>query len=248
MCKKNTAISWLFISKMTEKTGRYIRIAEWSEQDRPREKLVSQGSRYLSHAELLAILLSSGSRNQSALALAQAILLDFNQDLRELSRGTLGDLMAFHGIGKAKAVTLLAAFELGLRIHNSAHSPKDVVQDSRTAYETIRAKLRNLKHEEFWILYLNNANGIIRLTQLSKGGITGTIVDIRLLLRQALELGAVGLIVAHNHPSDQLKPSRSDIALTQKLAKAATVLDIKLLDHLIITESSYFSFADEKLI
>lgn len=233
---------------MGEKSGRYISIPKWSEQDRPREKLVSQGSRYLSHAELLAILLSSGSRNQSALALAQAIMLEFKHDLRKLSQSTPTDLMAFHGIGKAKAVTLMAAFELALRIQNAPHNLKHMVKDSRSAYEAIRPKFSKLQHEEFWILFLNNANGILRMSQLSKGGITGTVVDIRLLLRQALELGAVGIIVAHNHPSDQLEPSRSDITLTQKLAKAAAVLDIKLLDHLIITESSYFSFADEKLI
>ena len=233
---------------MTQKLQHYLAIKDWAQEDRPRERLLEQGSRFLSDAEILAIVLGSGSRNQSALSLAQCILADFGNDLNALSNSQVGELLEFPGIGKAKAVTLLAAFELSRRLGAAPKSEKQVVKDSESAYRSLRAKFGKLAHEEFWILYLNNANAVLAIRQLSKGGITGTVVDIRLLLKNALEWGAVGLIVAHNHPSGQLKPSRSDLALTQKLAKAASVLDIKLLDHLIITESSYFSFADEKLI
>lgn len=233
---------------MAQKLHPYLAISEWAEEDRPRERLLAHGSRFLSHAEILAILLGSGSRNQSALALAKAILSRFEQDIYALSSCTVGELMAFPGIGKAKAVTVLAALELGRRAHTAPKTRKHTVSDSKAAYTALRSRFGKLAHEEFWILYLNNANAVLSLRQLSMGGITGTVVDVRLVLKNALELGAVALIVAHNHPSGQLKPSRSDISLTQKLAKAAGVLDIKLLDHLIITESSYFSFADEKLI
>ena len=233
---------------MPQKLRPYLTIKEWAEEDRPRERFLTHGSRFLSHAEILAILLGSGSRNQSALSLAQGILSAYEHDLKALSESQVGELLGFPGIGKAKAVSLLAAFEMGRRIHASPVSKRESVQDSEAAYAALQRKFGKLLHEEFWILYLNNANAVLSISQLSKGGITGTVVDIRLILKQALQCGAVGLIVAHNHPSGQLKPSRSDIALTQKLAKAATLVDIKLLDHLIITESSYFSFADEKLI
>jgi len=233
---------------MAQTPTSYLAISDWAEEDRPRERFLSFGARFLSHAEILAILLGSGSRSQSALALAQGVLSDFENDLRALSASTVGDLLMFPGIGKAKAVIVLAAFELGRRAHTTPRSIKQIISDSQAAYTALRSKFGQLPHEEFWILCLNNANAILRVEQLSKGGITGTVVDIRLILKNALEAGAVGLIVAHNHPSGQLKPSRSDIMLTQKLVKAASVLDIKLLDHLIITESSYFSFADEKLI
>jgi len=233
---------------MTEKLHPYLAISDWAEEDRPRERFLAQGGRFLSNAEILAILLGSGSRKQSALALAQIVLASFQHDLQTLSECTDHDLLEFPGIGKAKAVKLLAAFEWGRRMHTAPRLDRHVVHDSESAYTSLRAKFGKLPHEEFWILYLNNANAVIKIKQLSKGGITGTVVDIRLILKQALEWGAVGLIVAHNHPSGQLKPSRSDLALTQKLIKATSVLDIKLLDHLIITESSYFSFADEKLI
>ena len=233
---------------MTEKLHSYLAITDWAEEDRPRERFLAQGARFMSQAEILAILLGSGSRKQSALALAQAVLASFQHDIQSLSECSAHDLLDFPGIGKAKAVKLLAAFELGRRIQTAPRSDRQLVHDSHSAYTALHSKFGKLSHEEFWILYLNNANAILKIGQLSKGGITGTVVDIRLLLKQALEWGAVGLIVAHNHPSGQLKPSRSDISLTKKLAKAASVLDIKLLDHLIITESSYFSFADEKLI
>lgn len=233
---------------MPQKLQTYLPISGWAEEDRPRERFIAQGARYLSHAEILAILLGSGSHRQSALSLAKGVLSAFEQDLRALSDARITELMHFQGIGQAKAVTLMAAFELGRRVHASPSTEKQNVQDSRAAYTILRPKFGKIAHEEFWILFLNNANAVIAVRQLSKGGITGTVVDIRLLLKYALEWGAVGLIVAHNHPSGQLKPSRSDIALTQKLLKAAAALDIKLLDHLIITESSYFSFADEKLI
>lgn len=233
---------------MTQKPALNLAISEWAEEDRPRERFLTRGGRFLSHAEILAILLGTGSSRQSALALAQSVLSAFGNDMHALSETTVTDLLKFPGIGKAKAVALLAAFELARRVHATPGVKKQIVSDSQAAYTALRTKFGKLPHEEFWILYLNNANAILCLKQLSMGGITGTVVDIRLILKNALETGAVGLIVAHNHPSGQLKPSRSDITLTQKLAKAASVLDIKLLDHLIITESSYFSFADEKLI
>ena len=223
-------------------------IKQWNEDDRPREKLVAKGKAALSNAELMAILIGSGNRDESAVALSQRMLASVKNNLNELGKTSVKELMDFKGIGEAKAVSIVAAMELGRRYRSEATLKKDKITSSQAVFDLLQPILGDLYHEEFWIVYLNNSNGILKREQLSKGGITGTVVDVRLAFKLALQLGAVAIILAHNHPSGTLKPSQSDINLTQKLKSAGESLDIKVLDHLIITENAYFSFADENLL
>ncbi len=223
-------------------------IKNWKEDDRPREKLLQKGKEALSDSELIAILIGSGSRSESAVALSQRILTSVENRLIELGKLQIEDLMVFHGIGQAKALSIVAAMELARRRKLEPLKRKQKVNASRIVFEIMQPILGELPHEEFWVLYLNNANNIISMEGLSKGGITGTLIDIRLLLKKALQHNAVGLILAHNHPSGSLKPSKEDKNITQKIKIAAQSLDIKVLDHLIIAESGYFSFSDENLL
>lgn len=202
----------------------------------------------LTDAELLAILIGSGNREDSALSLAKKILKKSDDSLTQLGRMSVTKLMKFRGIGEAKAVTIAAAMEISRRRREESTGELSHILGSADAFAVLEPVLSELQHEEFWILYLNNANRVIHKSQLSKGGITGTLVDVRLVLREALELGAVALILAHNHPSGALKPSEADKAITRKLKVAAEVLDIRVLDHLIVTEKAFFSFADQHLI
>ena len=222
-------------------------IKNWSQDDQPREKLRDKGKAVLSDAELVAILIGSGSRDESAVDLCKRILASVDHNLNALGKRSIHQLMEFKGIGEAKAITIVAALELGRRRRLEDVKHSDKITSSRSVYDLMQPILGELPHEEFWILYLNNSNKVIRKNQLSKGGITGTLVDVRLVLKNALEVGATGLILCHNHPSGTLKPSQSDINITQKLKMAAESLDIKVLDHLIVTEKAYFSFADETL-
>lgn len=231
---------------MTNKTS--FSIKKWSKDDRPREKLLLKGQSALSHAELLAILIGSGNKNESAVALSKRILNSVNNNLGTLGKCSLQELTKFTGIGEAKAITILAALELGRRQRSEAALNQDKITSSRSVFELMQPLIGALRHEEFWILYLNNSNKIIAKNQESKGGITGTLVDVRLVLKKALETGATGLILTHNHPSGTLKASEADKHITQKLKIAAQSLDIKVLDHLIITEKAYFSFADHGLL
>ncbi len=223
-------------------------IKNWKEDDRPREKLLLKGKSTLSDAELIAILIGSGNRQESALDLAKRILITNQNNLNEIGRLSVNDLTQFKGIGEAKAISIITALELGRRrrLEEALERPK--ITSSQAAFDIMQPIIGELNHEEFWILYLNNSNKIIYKNQLSSGGITGTLVDIRLLFKKALELSAVGIILCHNHPSGNLKPSHSDKDLTQKIIEAGKTLDIKILDHLIITEKAYFSFADSNLI
>ena len=223
-------------------------IKNWAEDDRPREKLLQKGKVALSDAELLAILIGSGSRNQSALALCQKILAGAGNSLSELGKLSVTQLTSYTGIGEAKAVTIIAAMELGRRRRTEEALDKKKISSSTSVFELMQPVLGELPHEEFWVIYLNNSNKVIFRLQLSKGGITGTLVDVRLALKKAIELGATSIILAHNHPSGNLSPSTADKQLTQKLKTAGESLDIKILDHLIVTEKSYFSFADEGLL
>jgi len=223
-------------------------IKNWADDDKPREKLIQKGRSVLSDAELLAILIGSGNRNESAVALSKRILASTNQNLNELGKLSIKQLMSFKGIGEAKAVTIAAALEIGRRRRGEEAKKVIKINSSKSVFELLQPILGELPHEEFWILYLNNANSVILKEQLSKGGITGTLVDVRLVLKQALEYGAVGLVLAHNHPSGTLNPSNADKEITLKLKAAAAALDIKVLDHIIITEKAYFSFADEELL
>lgn len=223
-------------------------IKHWSEDDRPREKLLNKGRAALSDAELVAILIGSGSRDESAVELCKRILSSVDNNLSELGKLSIPQLMAFKGIGEAKAISIAAALELGRRRRGEEALERQKITSSKSVYEVMQPIIGELKHEEFWILYLNNSNKIIQKFQLSKGGITGTLVDVRLVLGKALELNATGLILVHNHPSGTLKPSEADKQITKKLKTAAESMDIKVLDHVIVTEKAYFSFADEVLL
>ncbi|TJY37161.1 RadC family protein [Pontimicrobium aquaticum] len=232
---------------MPEKTSSFS-IKNWSQDDQPREKLRDKGKAALSDAELVAILIGSGNREESAVKLCQRILSSVDNNLSELGKLSIKQLMEFKGIGEAKAITIVAALELGRRRRGEEALNKKKITSSVSVFELMQPIIGELPHEEFWIVYLNNSNKVIQKNQLSKGGITGTLVDVRLALKIALEVGATGIILAHNHPSGTLKPSAADKQLTAKLSTASKSLDIKVLDHLIITEKAYFSFADENIL
>jgi len=223
-------------------------ITHWSEDDKPREKMMLKGKSALSDAELVAILIGSGSRNESAVALSKRILASVNNNLSSLGKQSLAQLMEFKGIGEAKAITIAAALELGRR--RKEENPLELVKvtSSKVMYQEMYPIIGELAHEEFWVVYLNNANKIIFKAQLSKGGITGTVVDVRLVFKIALEQNAVAIILSHNHPSGKLQASEADIQVTKKIKNAGLQLHIPVLDHIIVTEHSYFSFADEGIL
>ena len=223
----------------------FFPITNWSEDDKPREKLMLKGKSVLSDAELIAILIGSGSRNESAVDLSKRILASVNNNLNALGKLSLSQLMQFKGIGEAKAISIIAALELGRRRRAEDTVQLKKVTSSKIIFEIMQPIIGELPHEEFWIIYLNNSNKVIAKSQLSKGGITGTLVDVRLVFKTALEMGATGLILCHNHPSGALIPSDADKQITRKLKLAGDSLEIKVLDHLIVTETSYYSFVDE---
>lgn len=220
-------------------------ITNWHEDDKPREKLMLKGKSVLSDAELIAILIGSGSRNESAVGLSKRILASVNNNLNALGKLSIQQLMTFKGIGEAKAISILAAMELGRRRRTEDTIELQKITSSKVVFEIMQPIIGELLHEEFWVLYLNNANKVIYKSQISKGGITGTVADTRVIFKIALEQNAVGLILTHNHPSGNLNPSDADIQITKKLKIAAKQLDLTILDHIIITEASYYSFADE---
>lgn len=220
-------------------------ITHWSEDDKPREKMMLKGKAALSDAELIAILIGSGSRNESAVELSKRILNSVGGNLNALGKMSLSQLTEFKGIGEAKAISIMAASELGRRRRAEDAVELTKVTSSKLVFEIMQPIIGELPHEEFWILYLNNSNKIISKRQLSIGGITGTLVDVRLVFKNALELGAVSLILCHNHPSGTLVPSEADKNITRKLKTAGDSLEVKVLDHLIVTENNYFSFVDE---
>ena len=223
-------------------------IKNWAEGDRPREKLLQKGKLALSDAELIAILIGSGNRSESAVELSKRILSTSDNKLNDLGKRSVKQLVKFKGIGEAKAISIVAAMELGRRRGGEEASIQKKITSSQSVFEVMQPILGDLPHEEFWIIYLDNSNKILQKSQLSKGGITGTLVDARLVFKSALELGATAIILVHNHPSGTLKPSQADKQLTQKLIQGGESLDIKVLDHLIVTQKSYFSFADEGIL
>ena len=223
-------------------------IKHWSQDDQPREKLRDKGKATLTDAELVAILIGSGNREESAVELSKRILASADHKLHTLSKMSLSQLMTFKGIGEAKAITIAAALELGKRRSFEPQELNPKIVSSRSVFDIMRPILYDLPHEEFWILYLNNSNKVIHKTQLSKGSMTGTLVDVRLVLKEALQIGAISIVVTHNHPSGTLNPSKADKDITQKLVTAASSVDIQVLDHLIISNQGYFSFADEGMI
>ncbi len=226
-----------------------LTIKELSVEDRPREKMVSKGVSYLSEAELLAILLGSGSNRESAVQLAKRILASYENNLNQLGKAKIDELKAkFHGVGTAKAVTIVAAMELGRRRLLQESLEKPSVRSSNDAYQVLLPTIGHLPHEEFWILFLNRANKIADRYNVSKGGITGTIVDIRLIFKKALDIHAASMILAHNHPSGNIEPSDADIRLTKQIKDAGLIMDIPVIDHIIVTENGYFSFSDKGLL
>ena len=223
-------------------------IKNWSEDDRPREKLLSKGRSALSDAELIAILIGSGNREESAVGLSKRILASVANNLSELGKVSIKDLIKFKGIGEAKAVSIAAALELGRRRGGGEALSRKHITSSKSIFELMHPLVGDLPHEEFWVIYLNNSNKVLDKLQLSKGGMTGTLVDTRIALKRALEVGAISLALVHNHPSGTLQPSEADKQVTQKLATASKSLDLRVIDHLIITEKGYFSFADEGVL
>lgn len=223
-------------------------IKYWSEDDRPREKLMNKGRQSLSNAELLAILIGSGLKGQSAVDVGKVLLQKVDNDLHKLSKLTIEEICEVKGLGPARAVTMIAALELGRRRKSQEVAVQPKINSSKLAYDYLSPVFMDLDHEEFWIVYLSNANRIIQKKRLSTGGLTGTVVDIRLLFNEALQKKAAAIIVAHNHPSGQKKPSDNDIVLTKRIKEAGELLNIRLVDHLIYVEGGYYSFADEGVL
>ena len=225
-----------------------LSIKNWSEDDQPREKLMAKGRGVLSDAELIAILIGSGNREESAIELCKRILNQTGNNLNELAKLSVSDLMKFKGIGEAKAISIVAALEIGRRRKSEEFQKKIQIKSSKTAYEYIRPTLEDLPHEEFWVILLNRANKVIGKQLIGRGGISETTADIQLIFKKVIESLASAIILSHNHPSGNLKPSQSDINLTKKILEAAKLFDIKVLDHIIVGDGNYCSFGDEGLI
>lgn len=222
-----------------------VPIKNWAEDDRPREKLLLKGKNSLSDAELLALLLGTGNRNESALDVGKCILREVKGNLVELSRLGINDLTGFKGIGKAKAIIIIAAMELGRRRNEAEVIAKDKITNSNDAFNIFRSTIADLPYEEFWIILLNKANRVIRKCIISEGGVSGTVVDPKKIFKIALDNRASSIILGHNHPSGNIQPSEADQKITKKIREAGILLDVSVLDHLIIGDEKYYSFADE---
>lgn len=223
-------------------------IKSWAEDDRPREKFLLKGAASLSDAELIAIQIGSGSAKVNALDLAKEILSSSGGSLDKVARLSVEELTLFKGVGKAKAVSLFSAIELGKRSLRKKDVDQISVTESRSVYNLFGNELQTLSHEEFWVVFLNTSNRLIKKERISVGGLDSTIVDLRIILKRALLLSSTSIILAHNHPSGSLKPSQADINLTKQIIKACSSINISVLDHLIIAGGKYFSFTDEGLI
>jgi len=225
-----------------------LRIKEWAVEDRPREKILYKGISSLSDAELVAILLGSGNNNQSAVDLARDVLKLADNNLNKLGKLGIEELQKLKGIGRAKAINILAAMELGRRRKSSEIDTDQKIRSSNDVYTIFHPMLSDLKYEEFWLIYLNRSNRIICRHKISQGGISGTITDVRLIMKKALELLASSIIICHNHPSGNREPSEADKRITTKIKDASAYFDISLLDHLIVTDNGYYSFADNGIL
>jgi DNA repair protein RadC len=226
----------------------YFSIKQWAEEDRPREKLILKGKQALSHAELIAILIGSGSTNLSAVELSKQILSSYDNDLNVLGRLSIKDFQKFKGIGEAKAITIIAALELGRRRQLTDVKEKPKITSSQDAYNCLYGTMEDLNHEVFKILILNRNNRVTKIEDISAGGVAGTVVDPKIIFKKALDANASSIILSHNHPSGNLKPSKADIDVTKKIAAAGLTLEIRVLDHIIISENGYYSFLDEGLM
>lgn len=225
-----------------------LNIKEWAVEDRPREKLMLKGVRSLSDAELLAILINSGNHNETAVALSRRILSSVSNDLNKLGKLQSGDLEKFKGIGEAKSLKIIAAMEIGRRRKEYGTPVKTIITQSSSAAAIFRPIMEDIGHEEFWVLLLSRSNAVIDKFLVSQGGLTATVIDLRIILKKALEKLSTAIILCHNHPSGNLKPSSEDIKVTRKIKDAAKIMDIAVLDHIIIAQNCYFSFADEGLL
>lgn len=228
----------------TDKTS----ITSWAEEDRPREKLINWGKSTMSNAELLGIIIGSGNREDTAIDLAKKILARHNNDLGRVAKLKSKDLMKFKGIGLAKAINIIATFELGKRMSRTEIQIPKQIKSSETGYQYLRPVLEDLDHEEFWVILLSKSNRIISKERISIGGVSATIVDSKIVFSKALDKLASGIILAHNHPSGNLSPSSQDVELTRKLCAAAKLLDMRILDHIILTNNTYYSFADDGIL
>ncbi len=225
-----------------------ISIKDWSDDDKPREKLLLKGKGALSDAELIAILIASGNRNESAVDLSKRILQSLGNNINKLAKLSVNDLMKFKGVGEAKAITIIASLELGRRRKTAGVLEKENVSGSKDAFQILQLKLEDLPHEEFWVILLNRANNVIDTKLISRGGVSSTVIDAKVVFNFALESLASGIILGHNHPSGNLKPSISDIRLTKKIVDAGKIMEVPILDHIIVGDNEYFSFADEGMI
>ena len=225
-----------------------LKITDWALEDRPREKLIEKGTASLSDAELLAILINSGTKDRSAVDVGRELLGKVNNNLNSLGKLSISDLKSLNGIGTARAVTIAAALELGRRRKLAEVPDVAQIKCSKDVADIFQPILGDLPYEEFWILFLNRSNRVINRMKLSQGGVSGTVTDVRMVMKRAIEYLASGIIVCHNHPSGNLNPSESDTKITQKIKEAGTLMDIQLLDHLIITDKEYYSFADNGII
>lgn len=225
-----------------------ISIKGWAEEDRPREKLNAQGRRALTDAELIAILIGSGSRTESAVELSKRILHYYDHDLNKLAKASVQELSNFRGIGEAKAISIIAALEIGRRRGDTETKAIETLMSSRDVYNMMHRHLVDLNHEEFWIILLGRSGKVLGKELISKGGLSGTVADPKIIFHIALQHQASGMILIHNHPSGNLKPSEADLSITKKLSEAGRMLDIQIFDHLIIGDNGYFSFGDESLL
>lgn len=224
-----------------------IGIKSWAEADRPREKLSAQGRRALTDAELIAILIGSGSRNETAVELSKRILHHYDNDLNKLGKASINELSNFKGIGEAKAISIIAALEIGRRRNDTETKPPEFIGLSKDAYDIMRRHLVDLQHEEFWIILTGRSGKVLGKELVSKGGLSNTLIDLKIIFGAALQYKANGIVLVHNHPSGNLKPSHEDMVLTKRIADAGRILDIMVTDHLIITDNGYYSFADNGL-
>ena len=236
------------MNKTSNYENKRLTIKEWSVQDRPREKYARNGAASLSDAELIAILFRTGNASESAVELAKRLLSSSNNSLNELSEKTLLELSETKGIGQAKAMALLTAFEIGRRIRAEKVEEKPVIKSSLDVVNLMQNKIAYLDHEELWVIYLNQSSRILDVVQVNKGGIASTEVDVRIVLQQAVVKKSTQIILCHNHPSGSIRPSKADIQLTEKTRKAANLLDVMLVDHIIIHRERYFSFVEEGLL
>jgi DNA repair protein RadC len=225
----------------------YLRIQDWAQEDRPREKLMQKGNTALTDAELLGILIGSGTKKMSAVSLAQFILKHYDNDLNVLAKRSVKELQQFKGIGEAKAIAIVSALELSRRRESRA-LPKPKFYDSSSVYYFMKPELADKLTEEFWVVLLNRANGLIKKQSISSGGLTNTLADPKVIFKAAVEYSAASIVLVHNHPSGNPDPSKKDIELTRKLIEGGKMLDIDVLDHIIIAGNTYFSFLDDRLL